>query len=272
MKHLKKILLVFLSVVMACLVMTGCSKTPSQEEAENKAAIEAADIKSVQSFTDQQFAKQLVNADYEDFQARVDSGEVIISRTFDNDLAQRWKTFTEKHGKIQKAEVIETSKIDTGYTCKMVLTGEDSKMMAITVTYDKSCYPISTMLEDYTDDTTKTVGTKLGEAGTNIIIGLSIVFLILIFLSIIISLFKYIGAPGSRKPAAAEKAVRQSAVSTPVSTVPASASRTAEVPLKGNEELIAVITAAIAASEGTGTDPKGYVVRSIRRLNSNKWR
>ena len=35
-------------------------------------------------------------------------------------------------------------------------------------------------------------------------------------------------------------------------------------------ELIAVITAAIAAQEGTTTD--GFVVRSIRRRPSNKWR
>ena len=34
-------------------------------------------------------------------------------------------------------------------------------------------------------------------------------------------------------------------------------------------ELIAVITAAIAAQEGTSTD--GFVVRSIRRRPSNNW-
>lgn len=34
-------------------------------------------------------------------------------------------------------------------------------------------------------------------------------------------------------------------------------------------ELVAVITAAIAASEGTSTDD--FVVRSIKRRTSNKW-
>ena len=37
-----------------------------------------------------------------------------------------------------------------------------------------------------------------------------------------------------------------------------------------DEELVAVIAAAIAAAEGTTTD--GFVVRSIRRRPSNKWR
>ncbi|MCI1721307.1 MAG: hypothetical protein LKM41_00400 [Lachnospiraceae bacterium] len=186
MKHFKKILLIPLFLITACLIMTGCAKTAVQEETENKAAIEAADVASIQDFTDQQFAQQLVKANYEDFQSRVDSGEVVISRIFDNDLAQRWKTFTEKHGAIQKAEVAETNKTDDGYNCKLILTGEDGKMMALTITYDKGGYPLSTIIEDYTDDATKTVGSKMGEAGINIVVGLGVVFLILTFLTFFI--------------------------------------------------------------------------------------
>ena len=37
----------------------------------------------------------------------------------------------------------------------------------------------------------------------------------------------------------------------------------------GDEELAAVIAAAVAASEGTSTD--GFIVRSIKRRKSNKW-
>jgi sodium pump decarboxylase gamma subunit len=270
MKHFKKILLIPLFLITACLIMTGCAKTAVQEETENKAAIEAADVASIQDFTDQQFAQQLVKANYEDFQSRVDSGEVVISRIFDNDLAQRWKTFTEKHGAIQKAEVAETNKTDDGYNCKLILTGEDGKMMALTITYDKGGYPLSTLIEDYTDDATKTVGSKMGEAGINIVVGLGVVFLILAFLTFFISLFKYLNVAGRKKAAApAPKPVRapvQTAAPAPAAPAPA------EIPLAGNGELIAVITAAIAASEGTSASPNGYVVRSIRRLNSNKWR
>ncbi|MCI1726757.1 MAG: OadG family protein [Lachnospiraceae bacterium] len=199
MKHFKKILLIPLFLITACLIMTGCAKTAVQEETENKAAIEAADVASIQDFTDQQFAQQLVKANYEDFQSRVDSGEVVISRIFDNDLAQRWKTFTEKHGAIQKAEVAETNKTDDGYNCKLILTGEDGKMMALTITYDKGGYPLSTLIEDYTDDATKTVGSKMGEAGINIVVGLGVVFLILTFLTFFISLFKYLNVAGRKE-------------------------------------------------------------------------
>ena len=40
--------------------------------------------------------------------------------------------------------------------------------------------------------------------------------------------------------------------------------------LAKNQELVAVIAAAIAAAEDK--PPEGYVVRSIRRLQNNKWR
>ena len=42
-----------------------------------------------------------------------------------------------------------------------------------------------------------------------------------------------------------------------------------EEELSDDLELVAVITAAIAASAGTSTD--GFVVRSIRRSNNSKW-
>ena len=42
-----------------------------------------------------------------------------------------------------------------------------------------------------------------------------------------------------------------------------------EEELSDDLELVAVITAAIAASAGTSTD--GFVVRSIRRSNNSRW-
>ena len=271
MKQLKKLLFISVSLVLACFMLTGCGGTTSaEEEIKNKAAIEAADLKSVETYTEQQFAQQLVAADYDNFQQRVDAGEVVISRTFDNDLAQRWKTFNEKHGKITAAEINETNRTDDGYTCKMILTGEDNVQMALTITYNKSCYPMSTMLEDYSDDAAKTTGTRMAEAGSNIIVGLGVVFCVLIFLTLVISLFKYIGKRETDKQKAEDNAARAAARKT--APAPAAVPASAEVPLQDNGALVAVITAAIAASEGPAASPNGYVVRSIRRLNSNKWR
>ena len=62
-----------------------------------------------------------------------------------------------------------------------------------------------------------------------------------------------------KKPQAETKKETSAAAPAPVEVVPAT----------DDSELIAVISAAIAASEGTSTD--GFVVRSIKRRKSNKW-
>ena len=105
------------------------------------------------------------------------------------------------------------------------------------------------------------VGEILTKAGLNTLLGMGTVFAVLIFLAFLISLMKYIPAildKLSKKEKAPEVPAKQDVVSAaPV------------VEETDNLELIAVITAAIAAQEGTSTD--GFVVRSIRRRPSNNW-
>lgn len=98
------------------------------------------------------------------------------------------------------------------------------------------------------------------DAAQNTIVGILTVFVMLLFLSFIISLFRLI--PTEEKRKAAEKAAAKAA---PVVAAPAPV---VEVPETDDTELIAVIAAAIAAAEGTTTD--GFVVRSIRKVN-RKW-
>lgn len=107
----------------------------------------------------------------------------------------------------------------------------------------------------------------IGDAGINTLICLAVVFTVLIFISFLISLFKYIPkleaalTKKDKKTELAENAV--------VNTVSQIEVKEEEEELSDDLELVAVITAAIAASAGTSTD--GFVVRSIRRSNNSKW-
>lgn len=107
----------------------------------------------------------------------------------------------------------------------------------------------------------------IGDAGINTLICLAVVFTVLIFISFLISLFKYIPkleaalSKKDKKTELAENAV--------VNTVSQIEVKEEEEELSDDLELVAVITAAIAASAGTSTD--GFVVRSIRRSNNSKW-
>lgn len=105
------------------------------------------------------------------------------------------------------------------------------------------------------------MGEILTKAGLNTLLGMGTVFAVLIFLAFVISLMKYIPALLD-KLSKKDKAPAQEAKPVVVEAAPA-------VEETDDLELIAVITAAIAAQEGTSTD--GFVVRSIRRRPSNNW-
>ena len=106
-------------------------------------------------------------------------------------------------------------------------------------------------------------GEILKKAGLNTILGMGTVFVVLIFISFIIYLFKYI-------PVIQDKFAKKNKVEV---KAPEKAAAPAEVQVveesSDDEELVAAIAAAIAAYEGTSTD--GFVVRSIKRRKSNRW-
>lgn len=104
-------------------------------------------------------------------------------------------------------------------------------------------------------------GEKMATAALNTVICMSIVFAVLICISLIISAFKifpYLEAKKKEKEAAAKAAQVETNVVTQNEQ-----SKEQEQEYVDDTELVAVIAAAIAAYEGTSTD--GFVVRSIRR-------
>lgn len=268
MRKLRSMVLLLLAAALMCFTLAGCGQTSSQIESEAKEQIEAQDLEDIANFTQQYFADTMVAASYEQFQAYVDSGTTWVSVTFDNDFGVRWKEFRDAHGEVTDAAVDLTQKDGTDYTSRIILTGEDGQQMALTVTYNEAMQPVKTAIADYSDDSKQSLGSKMATAGANTITGLLVVFVILIGLSLIISCFKFIGR-AEKKPE--NKDNTANAVPVAASRAPAQTAPSAEeIDLAKNQELVAVIAAAIAAYEDKPVE--GYTVRSIRRLKSNKWR
>ena len=104
------------------------------------------------------------------------------------------------------------------------------------------------------------------QAGMNTLLGMGTVFIVLIFISFIISLFKFLPALFAKKPKIEDLKKEEGRPAAP-------AKAAAPAPVAGNlmndAELVAVITAAIYAAEGqagNGAVSKDkLVVRSIRR-------
>lgn len=100
-------------------------------------------------------------------------------------------------------------------------------------------------------------------AGMNTVMGIAIVFLTLLFLSWLIGRLHII-------PDMIEKRTKSNAPAPASAAAPAvPAEPVEEEDLTDDLELVAVITAAIAASENTSGD--GFVVRSIKKANTRNW-
>lgn len=120
----------------------------------------------------------------------------------------------------------------------------------------------------------ESMATRLKDAGINTLICICVVFAVLIFISLVISLFSFIpkAEAAARKKARKieEKELAAKAVDNAVSQIETKETEVSEVieepeNLTDDLELVAAIAAAIAASQNAvSTD--GFVVRSIRKV------
>ncbi len=116
-----------------------------------------------------------------------------------------------------------------------------------------------TKLESCSLNVDYTLGEKMSKAAMNTVLGIGMVFLVLVIIMAIISLFKYI--PMIQEKFSKKPETPAAAAPAPVPAAPVEVYEEEET---DDTELVAVIAAAVAAFEGqTSTD--GFVVRSIRR-------
>ena len=112
-----------------------------------------------------------------------------------------------------------------------------------------------------------TMGDLMGKAALNTLIGMGTVFIVLILISLIISLFGFIPKlqAASAKRKEKKKADKAAGENTGIDNAVAQITAQEEVADAADDlELAAVIAAAIAAYEGSASTD-GFVVRSIRR-------
>jgi sodium pump decarboxylase gamma subunit len=122
-------------------------------------------------------------------------------------------------------------------------------------------------MEACTLNVDESFGQLMGRAALNTLIGMGTVFVVLILISIIISLFGYIPklqeAFGKKDTAVATPKAAAPVVATPIAAQ--------EDELVDDTELVAVIAAAIAAYEGSAS-VEGFRVRSIKRATTRNWK
>ncbi len=174
---------------------------------------------------------------------------------FEQAIASAWEDNREDLGALISVEQHEISESNGIYT--VLTTAQfENKGADFTVTYDADLQPM-----EATIDAEKTLGENMMEAGMNFIIGMCTVFVVLIFLTFVIGLLK----PLAEKIEGVKKKEEPQTQAPPVPVI----AEEEQKDLTDDLELVAVITAAIAASENTSSD--GFVVRSIKRAKNRKW-
>lgn len=269
--NLKKFLLLFTCI--ACMFcMTACSSIISsdamKESAKDKEAVSnkeaivdwcEAQIEYLDKTSDD---KIMASAEAAETLSDINKTEYVVNPDGMNvatvEFLNGWIKTREDLGALKSIDGSEVEiSSETGTLC----------VVSVDVTYEnRKCSFEFTIDEDMNlvsgaINPAYTTGEKMEKAALNTLIGMGTVFVVLIFISFIISLLKYVNKIGQKSNKEVEtKEAEAQGVDNAIAQIVSSE--------MDDLELVAVITAAIAASEGTTTD--GLVVRSIKKVNN--WR
>ena len=168
-------------------------------------------------------------------------------------LVEGWMVTTAELGQYQGLDELVVAKANKTVTVDQYVNYPGRQVVvSFVLNYDYELEQL--IITDVGVDLVYTLGEKMEKAALNTLMGMGTVFGVLILISLVIYCFRFIGDLqniGKKK---------QTAEAVATNNVPEVAEVT---PLTDDLELVAVITAAIAASEGTSTD--SFVVRSIHR-------
>jgi len=245
MKRKIKGILFALCMVLSMMAFTACSE--KKEEAVSQTSLSAEEITSYNETASQLISQvtAFTDAEIEQYMAMDDAftTSALTSWTGVKEELGTFKSIISQDVKSENNIITVTSKAEFEKGNATVNVEIDLTQNALTGMDFSMEYPMSVLMK---------------RAALNTMIGLGTVFLVLFFLTFLISLFKYI--PGLER-----KFVGKNPETLPEPEVIIPQEALADKELLNDDELAAVIAAAIAASENTSTD--GFVVRSIKKSN-----
>mgnify|MGYP003020978918 CR=1 FL=1 len=170
-------------------------------------------------------------------------------------LLTSWGETVSDLGSYQGLGDLTVTKAQKTVTADQVLHFSDRDVV-VSYVYEYNYETEAPELTDASADLVYSLGEKMGKAGMNTLMGMGTVFVVLILISLIIYCFRFISViqnkvagKGKKNEAEAGAVVEQIGQR--------------EEQLTDDLELVAVISAAVAASTGASAD--SFVVRSIRR-------
>lgn len=245
-RKLKSLLVVIcaLAMMLAMSVSVFAAETEvTEEEAANYKAAAESLIVQIAGFTDEEIDMYLQQDD-----------------AFTTTVLESWKSVRDELGSYSSIVSQEVDREDDIVTVNTVAQFEKAKAdVNLVLDLGQQVYTSMSYNVDYPMSVT------MQRAGMNTLMGIGIVFLMLVFLSFVIGLFKYISK--IQDNLTKKKAQEEAPAAAPAAAV-VPAAEAADEDFADDLELVAVISAAIAAYENTSGD--SFVVRSIKK--SKNWR
>ena len=240
-----KSLLAMVCVLALTLAMSVCAfaaDTVTEDEVANYKSAAETLISQIAGFSDEEIENYLAQDD-----------------AFTTATMESWKSVKNELGAYSSIVSQDVEKDGDVVTISTVAQFEKAKAdVVLMLDLGQQMYTSMTYSVQYS------LAANMQRAGMNTLMGISIVFLMLVFLSFVIGLFKYIEKfQNVGKKKAAEEAPKAEEAPAPA----IAQSEAADEDFADDLELVAVISAAIAAYENTSGD--SFVVRSIKK--SNKW-
>lgn len=232
-------------VLALTLTMSVCAfaaDTVTEDEAANYKSAAETLISQIAGFSDEEIETYLAQND-----------------AFTTATMESWKGVKDELGAYSSIVSQDVEKDGDVVTISTVAQFEKAKAdVVLMLDLGQQMYTSMTYSVQYS------LAANMQRAGMNTLMGIGIVFLMLVFLSFVIGLFKYIEKfQNVGKKKAAEEAPKAEEAPAPA----IAQSEAADEDFADDLELVAVISAAIAAYENTSGD--SFVVRSIKK--SNKW-
>lgn len=232
-------------VLALTLTMSVCAfaaDTVTEDEAANYKSAAETLISQIAGFSDEEIENYLAQDD-----------------AFTTATMESWKSVKDELGAYSSIVSQDVEKDGDVVTISTVAQFEKAKAdVVLMLDLGQQMYTSMTYSVQYS------LAANMQRAGMNTLMGIGIVFLMLLFLSFVIGLFKYIEKfQNVGKKKAAEEAPKAEEAPAPA----IAQSEAADEDFADDLELVAVISAAIAAYENTSGD--SFVVRSIKK--SNKW-
>lgn len=260
MKKIRKIL-VFMCVLTCAFALSACGKSE-----DKKVSFEYDESDLVSAVT----SNTETVADWEDStieEAMESYDDSVESEKTLKDGLEQFKNARSESGDFKGFYMDEDN------NPKYTLTKEDDSVTIkikakfekrdVNITYTFGLIDKTLSITSITYEPKYSIGEKMSKAALNTVMGMGTVIVVLVFLTAFISLFVYIGK--------AEKAIadRKNGKKKDVDSTFEQITTKEEIDAENDTELVAVITAAIAASQQSGD---GFVVRSIKRVSNRNWK